>query len=175
MEFHPTDLMGCFVVRPKKIADDRGHFARAFCADEFAGQGLNPRMLQLNAAATHRAGTVRGMHYQKAPHEEAKFVRCTRGAIYDVVVDLRPASPTRGKWFGIELTAEDGAMVYVPEGCAHGYQTLADGAEMYYLTSASYAPDAASGVRFDDPALAIAWPLAVTVVSEADRRWPDYA
>jgi len=175
MEFAETEIKGCFVVRPKRIADARGHFARAFCRDEFAQHGLNPDMLQLNTGFSHKAGTVRGLHYQAAPHAEAKFARCTRGAIFDVVVDLRDGSPTRGRWFGIELTADDGTMVYVPEGCAHGYQALVDGAEMYYLTSARYAPTAAGGVRFDDPAFGIAWPVPVTIVSDQDRNWPDFA
>ena len=175
MEFIETKLKGCFVVRQKKIADDRGHFARAWCQDEFSQHGLNPSMLQLNTGYSHLRGTVRGLHYQAAPHEEAKFARCTRGAIFDVVVDVRAGSPTRGQWFGIELTADDGTMVYVPAGCAHGYQTLADGAEMYYLTSARYAPGSATGVRFDDPAFGIAWPAPVTIVSDQDRNWPEFA
>lgn len=175
MEFIETKLKGCIVVQQKKIADNRGHFARAWCQDEFAQHGLNPSMLQLNTGFSHFRGTVRGMHYQAAPHEEAKFVRCTRGAIFDIVVDVRAGSPTHGQWFGIELTADDGAMVYVPEGCAHGYQTLTDGAEMYYLTSARYAPGSATGVRFDDPALGIAWPAPVTIVSDQDRNWPEFA
>jgi len=175
MEFAETDIKGCFVVRPKRIADARGHFARAFCRDEFAQHGLNPDMLQLNTGFSHKAGTVRGLHYQKAPHDEAKFARCTRGAIFDVVVDLRDGSPTRGHWFGIELSADEGTMVYVPEGCAHGYQALVDGAEMYYMTSARYAPTSASGVRFDDPAFGITWPAPVTIVSDQDRNWPDFA
>lgn len=174
MEFVETELKGCFVVRPKKIADARGHFARVFCHDEFIQHGLNPNMLQLNSGYSHIRGTVRGVHYQATPHAEAKFVRCTRGAIFDVVVDLRAASPTHAQWFGIELTAEDGTMVYVPEGCAHGYQTLVDGAEMYYFTSARYAPGSATGVRFDDPAFNIAWPAPVTIVSDQDRHWPDF-
>jgi dTDP-4-dehydrorhamnose 3,5-epimerase len=175
MEFVETELKGCFVVRPKRIEDARGHFARAWCRDEFAQHGLNPDMLQLNTGFSHKAGTVRGLHYQQAPHAEAKFARCTRGAIFDVVVDLRAESPTRGRWFGIELSADDGAMVYVPEGCAHGYQALVDGAEMYYLTSARYAPAAASGVRFDDPAFGIAWPAPVSIVSDQDRNWPAFS
>ena len=120
MEFSATKLEGCFIVRPKKIADERGHFARAFSQDEFVQHGLEPNMPQLTSGYSHRAGTVRGLHYQTAPHLEAKFVRCTRGAIFDVVVDMRAGSPTRGQWIGVELGADDGTMVYVPEGCAHG-------------------------------------------------------
>lgn len=175
MEFVETPLAGCFVVRQKKIADARGFFARAWCVDEFAQHGLNATMVQLNTGFSDRAGTVRGLHFQAAPHAEAKFARCTRGAIYDVAVDLRPDSPTRGRWFGIELSADEGTMLYVPEGFAHGYQALADGTEMYYLTSARYAPSSASGLRYDDPALGIRWPELVTVVSEQDRSWPAFA
>lgn len=174
MIFEPTPIAGCLVVRQKRITDDRGFFARAWCIDEFAAHGLNAAMLQLNTGFSHRRGTVRGMHFQRAPHAEAKFVRCTRGAIFDVAVDLRPESPSYGRWFGATLGADDGTMLYVPEGCAHGYQTLADDTEMYYMTTARYAPDAASGVPFDDPTLAIAWPEPVTMVSDQDRRWPRF-
>lgn len=174
MEFVATPLAGCLIVKQKKISDSRGFFARAWCTDEFAQQGLNASMVQLNTAYSHRAGTIRGMHFQAAPHAEAKLVRCTRGAIYDVAIDLRPASPTRGQWFGVELSADGDAMLYLPEGLAHGYQTLVDGTEMYYMTSARYAPASASGVRYDDAALAIQWPLPATVVSDQDRSWPGF-
>lgn len=174
MEFKETKLKGAFLVRQKKIADERGFFARAWCQDEFRQQGLNPQMLQLNTGFSHRAGTLRGMHYQEAPHAEAKFIRCTRGAVYDVIVDLRRDSPTHGEWVGVELTADEGTMLYAPEGFAHGYQTLADNAEIYYMTTALYAPHAAKGVRYDDPAFGIVWPIAVTVISAQDRNWPDY-
>lgn len=174
MEFTETRLKHAYLVRLKRIEDQRGFFARGFCRDEFQAHGLNPNMSQLNVAFSHAKGTVRGMHYQEAPHEEAKFIRCTRGAIFDVIVDLRPGSPTRGQWVGVELTADNGLMLYAPEGFAHGYQTLADDTEMYYLTSAPYAPGAARGVRFDDPALRIDWPMPATVVSEPDRGWPDF-
>jgi dTDP-4-dehydrorhamnose 3,5-epimerase len=136
---------------------------------------LNPTVVQINTAFNLRAGTVRGLHFQAAPYAEAKFIRCTRGAIFDVIVDLRPDSPTRGQWLGEELTADNGAMLYVPEGFAHGYQTLRDDTEMYYTTSALFAPKSAGGVRHDDPAFAIAWPLPVSVISEADRNWPAFA
>jgi len=174
MEFIETRLKGAFVVRLKRIEDQRGFFARGFCHDEFLAHGLNANMQQLNIGFSHLKGTVRGLHYQKAPHQEAKFVRCTSGAIYDVAVDLRPDSPTRGEWVGLELTAGNGTMLYAPEGFAHGYQALTDGAEMYYMTSVPYAPGAGAGVRFDDPALRIDWPLAVSVVSDQDRTWPNY-
>lgn len=174
MEFTETEIKGAFVVRLKKIEDHRGYFARGWCQDEFAKHGLNPNVLQLNTGYSHRKGTLRGMHYQSAPHAEAKFIRCTRGAIYDVIIDLRPDSPTHGKWFGAELTADNGTMLYAPEGLAHGYQTLTDGAEMYYMTTAVFASGAAKGVRYNDPAFDIQWPLPVSVISEPDQKWPDY-
>jgi dTDP-4-dehydrorhamnose 3,5-epimerase len=174
MEFTETALKGAYVVQLKRIEDQRGFFARGFCRDEFLTHGLNANMLQLNIGFSHLKGTLRGLHYQEAPHQEAKLMRCTRGAIYDVIVDLRPGSPTLGQWVGLELTAENGTMLYAPEGFAHGYQTLADDAEMYYMTSAPYASSAARGVRFDDPALRIDWPLAVSIVSDQDRTWPRY-
>jgi dTDP-4-dehydrorhamnose 3,5-epimerase len=174
MEFKETKLKGAFLVGQKKIVDQRGYFARAWCRDEFKQHGLNPDMLQLNTGFSHKAGTLRGMHYQEPPHAEAKFVRCTRGAVYDVIVDLRTESPTRGEWVGVELTADEGNMLYAPAGCAHGYQTLADDSEIYYMTTALYAAHAAKGVRYDDPAFAIQWPRAVSVISDPDRNWPDY-
>lgn len=174
MEFKETKLNGAFVIMQNKIADQRGFFARAWCQEEFKQHGLNSHMLQLNTGLSHKAGTLRGMHYQDAPHAEAKFVRCTRGAIYDVIIDLRTDSPTCGEWVGIELTADNGTMLYAPEGFAHGYQTLADNTEIYYMTTALYAAHAAKGVRHDDPAFAIQWPLAVSVISEQDQKWPTY-
>lgn len=174
MEFAETRLKGAFIVSVKRIIDDRGYFGRAWCRDEFAKHGLNPNMTQLNVGFSHEKGTVRGMHYQEAPHAEAKFIRCTRGAIFDVVIDLRKGSPTQGQWLGVELAADDGKMLYAPEGFAHGYQTLADGTEMYYLTSAPYAAGSARGVRYNDPAFGIGWPLPLSVISEADQKWPDY-
>jgi dTDP-4-dehydrorhamnose 3,5-epimerase len=175
MIFVETALKGAYVIDLKRIEDERGFFARVFCQNEFRAHHLNPNMVQINAAFSHRRGTVRGMHFQKAPWEEAKLVRCTRGAIYDVIVDLRQDSPTRGRWLGVELTEENRKMVYVPEGFAHGYQTLAEQTEIYYQTSQFYAPEYATGVRFDDPALGIVWPLSVEVISDQDRGWPAYA
>lgn len=174
MEFEATKLAGAFLVRQKKIVDARGFFARAWCTEEFRQHGLDPRIVQINTGMSHTAGTLRGMHFQEAPHAEAKFIRCTRGAIFDVLVDLRPGSPTRGQWVGYELTAENGHMLYAPEGFAHGYQTLVADTEMYYTTTAMYAGGAARGVRFDDPAFGIVWPLPVAVISDADRAWPDF-
>jgi dTDP-4-dehydrorhamnose 3,5-epimerase len=175
MEFTETRLKGAFVIDLRRIADHRGFFGRGWCRDEMAQHGLIPDMVQLNVGFNHQKGTVRGMHFQDPPHQEAKLVRCTRGAIIDVIVDLRPDSPTHRQWLGVELTADNHTMLYVPEGVAHGYQTLTDDAEMYYMTSASYAPAAARGVRYNDPAFGIAWPLAVTAISDVDAKWPDYA
>jgi len=145
---------------------------RAWCAREFTEHGINFVPVQANMGFSVRKGTTRGMHYQEAPALEAKLVRCTRGTIFDVVLDLRPESPSHGKWYGTELSAENGRMLYLPEGCAHGYQTLEEGTEMHYMTSAYYTPGAVRGVRFDDPAFRIQWPLDATVVSEQDCNWP---
>jgi dTDP-4-dehydrorhamnose 3,5-epimerase len=175
MDFAKTEIGGAFLISLRRIEDHRGYFARGWCRDEFSQHGLNSKMVQLNIGFSAKKGTLRGLHYQNAPHEEAKLVRCTRGAIYDVIVDLRPESPTCGQWIAGELSAENSLMLYVPEGCAHGYQTLVDDTEMYYLTSRPYAASAARGVRYNDPVLAISWPLSVASISEADRSWPDYS
>jgi dTDP-4-dehydrorhamnose 3,5-epimerase len=172
MHFTETDIVGAKVIDPNPHADDRGRFMRAWCAREFADHGFDFLPVQANMGFSVLTGTVRGMHFQEAPALEAKLVRCTRGAIFDVVLDLRRESLTYCKWFGIELSAENGRMLYVPERCAHGYQTLEDCTEMHYMTSAFYTPSAARGVRFDDPRFNIRWPLAVTVVSDQDRNWP---
>jgi dTDP-4-dehydrorhamnose 3,5-epimerase len=145
---------------------------RAWCVREFTEHGIDFLPVQSNMGLSLQKGTTRGMHFQTEPALEAKLVRCTRGRMFDVILDLRPESPSHGRWLGVELSAENGRMVYVPERCAHGYQTLEDNTEMYYMTSQVYTPTAASGVRFDDPAFGIRWPLAATVVSEQDRNWP---
>jgi dTDP-4-dehydrorhamnose 3,5-epimerase len=145
---------------------------RAWCVREFTEHGIDFLPVQSNMGLSLQKGTTRGMHFQTEPALEAKPVRCTRGTMFDVILDLRPESPSHGRWLGVELSAENGRMVYVPERCAHGYQTLEDNTEMYYMTSQVYTPTAASGVRFDDPAFGIRWPLAATVVSEQDRNWP---
>ena len=175
MRFSETPLAGAYVIEPERLVDDRGFFARSWCRREFDALGLDGGLVQANLGFNHKRGTLRGMHYQVAPHQEAKLVGCTRGAIWDVIVDLRADSPTHCKWIGVELTQDNHKMLYVPAGCAHGYQTLADDSELTYQTTAFYAPDAARGVRFDDPAFAIAWPLEVRMISERDRSWPDYA
>jgi dTDP-4-dehydrorhamnose 3,5-epimerase len=173
--FRPTQLPGAFVVELEQRMDERGSFARAWCGREFAEHGLDNRVVQCNLSFNERRGTLRGLHFQRVPHAEVKTVRCTRGAVYDVIVDLRPDSPTYTHWIGVELTAENGRMLYVPEGFAHGYQTLADASETFYLVSEFYTPEAEGGVRWDDPAFGIEWPQAADrIMSEKDRGWPDY-
>jgi dTDP-4-dehydrorhamnose 3,5-epimerase len=172
MRFTPTAVDGAFVIDVDPVADERGFFARTWCRDEFATRGLVTSFPQENVTFNHRRGTLRGLHLQLVPHAEAKVVRCTRGRAWDVAVDLRPGSPTRRRIAGVELSADNHRMLYVPEGCAHGYLTRVDDTEVSYLTSAIYAPDAATGVRHDDPALDVPWPEPVLVVSAADRSWP---
>jgi dTDP-4-dehydrorhamnose 3,5-epimerase len=172
MRFTETCIAGAMVIDPNPHQDDRGRFLRAWCAREFAEHGLDFLPVQANLGFSISRGTVRGMHFQQEPAIEAKLVRCTRGAIFDVVLDLRPESPSCGEWYGVELSAENGRMLYVPGNCAHGYQTLEECTEMYYMTSAFYTPSAVGGVRFDDPAFGIRWPLVATVVSDQDRNWP---
>jgi dTDP-4-dehydrorhamnose 3,5-epimerase len=173
--FTGTELAGAMVVELDRREDERGFFARAWCRREFEEQGLTTDLVQCNVSYNHRAGTLRGMHYQAEPHGEVKLVRCTRGAIYDAIVDLRVGSPTAGRWIGVELTADNGRMLYVPEGFAHGYQTLADGTEVFYQVSEYYTPEAERGLRWDDPVFAVEWPEAdPRIVSEKDRSWPDF-
>jgi dTDP-4-dehydrorhamnose 3,5-epimerase len=174
MKFSATCLEGPYVVEPERLEDDRGFFARSWCQREFDALGLHSGLVQSNIGFNHKRGTLRGLHYQVAPHQEVKLVRCTRGAVWDVIVDLRPWSPTRGKWIGLELSEDNHKMLYVPAGFAHGYQTLTDDCELTYQTTEFFAPDAARGVRFDDPAFTISWPLEVRVISDRDRSWPDY-
>lgn len=172
MRFTKTDIHGVVVIDPSPHQDDRGRFMRVWCAREFAESGLDFSPVQSNAGFSVHKGTVRGMHYQDAPALEAKLVRCTKGSIFDVALDLRPESPSFGKWYATELSADNGRMLYVPEHCGHGYQTLEEDTEMYYLTSGFYTPSAVRGARFDDPEFNIRWPFPVTVVSEQDRNWP---
>jgi dTDP-4-dehydrorhamnose 3,5-epimerase len=174
MRFGPTSIPGVVLVEPELLEDERGFFARCFCAEEFAARGMDPRIVQCSVSFTQQRGAVRGLHYQRAPHGETKLVRCTAGGLWDVVVDLRPASSTFGRHYGVELSAANRRMLYVPEGVAHGFQTLIDGTEVFYQMSVPHAPDAAAGVRWDDPAFAINWPLAVTVISARDRSYPDF-
>jgi dTDP-4-dehydrorhamnose 3,5-epimerase len=172
MHFKETGFAGLFLLELDLKRDERGYFARTFCADMFKENGLHSHYPQCSTAFNDQAGTVRGMHFQKRPYTEIKLVRCTRGAIHDVVIDLRPGSPTYLKSYHIELGEADGRELYVPDGFAHGYQTLRDGSEVHYMLSARYMPDAATGVRWDDPAFALSWPLPLTVISERDRSWP---
>jgi dTDP-4-dehydrorhamnose 3,5-epimerase len=172
--FVATRLAGAFVIEPERREDARGFFARTWCQREFTEQGLNARLVQCNVSFNKKRGTLRGMHYQVAPHEEAKLVRCTRGSIYDVIIDLRPASPTFKAHVGVILTDQSRKMLYVPEGCAHGFQTLEDETEVFYQMSEGYAPDCARGIRWDDPAFGIRWPLEERTMSERDRRYPDF-
>jgi dTDP-4-dehydrorhamnose 3,5-epimerase len=172
MHFTETAVVGAWVIDPKPHEDERGRFMRAWCSREFVEHGLDFTPVQANMGLSRREGTIRGLHFQEAPALEAKLVRCTRGAIFDVVLDLRPESQSYGKWYGVELSAENGRMLYIPERCAHGCQSLKDDTEIFYMTSAFYTPSAVRGVRFDDRAFRIQWPLAATVVSEQDRGWP---
>jgi dTDP-4-dehydrorhamnose 3,5-epimerase len=176
MIFTETRLKGVFEIALDVRADERGFFARSYCAAEFAAHGLNPRVVQCNISHNAQRGTVRGMHYQEAPHGEAKLIRCVRGALYDVVIDLRADSPTFHEWVGVELRADDrqpSPMLFVPEGFAHGFQTLADDTEIFYQMSEFYVPEAARGYRWDDPAFSLTWPEPVRVISERDRTYPD--
>lgn len=172
MRFTETPIPGAWVIDPEPHRDERGWFARTFDAGEFRVRGLDPSVVQESVSHNARAGTLRGLHYQAPPHEEAKLVRCTRGAVFDVIVDLREDSSTRGRWFSAELSPESGRMVYVPEGFAHGFQTLVDGTDLHYRMNREYAPAHARGVRFDDPELAIGWPEGQRIVSERDRELP---
>lgn len=174
MLFHPNPVMGSVVIAPEKRGDERGFFARMFCAEEFAKQGLETRFVQANASRSSAKGTLRGMHYQLGEAAEVKVVRCTAGALFDVVLDLRPDSPSFGKYFGAELTATNHAMLYVPRGCAHGFITLADDSEVFYLVSAFYSPKLERAVRYNDPRFAIAWPEEVRVVSAKDAAVIDF-
>jgi dTDP-4-dehydrorhamnose 3,5-epimerase len=172
MIFRETALKGAFLIELQPHVDDRGQFARAWCAEEFRRAGIDVEIAQGNVSTNPTAGTLRGMHWQDAPHGEAKLVRCVRGAIYDVIVDIDPSSPSYLRWLGVELTPANRLMLYVPVTCAHGFQTLSDDTEVDYLVSAPYAPKAARGLCYDDPAVAITWPLPVARISQQDRSWP---
>lgn len=174
MKFIKTPLLGVYIIELEKRTDDRGFFARTWCAEEFAKAGLKTNLVQQNMSFTTHSSTLRGMHFQTAPYSETKVIRCTRGKIYDVIVDLRPDSPTHTQWFGLELSAENYTMLYIPEGYAHGFVTLRDNAEVTYLVTAFYSPAADSGVRYDDPAFNIKWPVEIKHISEKDANFPDY-
>ena len=168
MRFEPTPLDGAYLIHLERREDERGFFARAFCAKEFGEHGLETDYVQANLSHNTNAGIVRGMHYQKAPHQEVKLVRCVSGEIFDAIIDLREDSPTYRKWFGAKLSAENGALMHVPRGFAHGYQALTDGAMVHYMVSAYYAPDAEGGVHHADPAIGIEWPMPVSETSPKD-------
>lgn len=174
MIFTATDLAGAWVLDLDPHEDERGFFARVWCAREFAERGLEPRLVQSSLSFNQRRGTLRGMHFQAAPFEEVKLVRCTRGAIHDVIVDLRPESPTYTRHIAFELTADNRRQLYIPRGCAHGFQTLAADCEVVYQMSEFYTPDAGRGVRWNDPAFGIRWPIADPILNERDRSYPDF-
>ena len=173
--FHETGLAGAYLIEPEPATDARGLFARTYCEREFAAHGIHARFVQCSTSFNGRCDTLRGLHYQAEPAAEEKIVRCTRGAIYDVIVDLRPGSPTRLKWFAAELGADDRRALYIPRGFAHGFKTLANASEVYYEISAFYDPAAARGVRWNDPALGIEWPGREPILSERDRSYPELA
>jgi dTDP-4-dehydrorhamnose 3,5-epimerase len=172
MIFTESPLPGAYVVDMERLPDERGFFARSYCADEFSARGLGPELRQCSVSYNARKGTLRGMHYQAAPHEEHKLVRCTAGAIFDAIVDLRTTSPTYRRWFGAELTMDNRRSLFIPPGFAHGFVTLTDDTEVYYMISVPHAPKFSRGVRWNDPAFAIEWPLRPAVISERDAAYP---
>ncbi|HTP30174.1 MAG TPA: dTDP-4-dehydrorhamnose 3,5-epimerase [Anaeromyxobacteraceae bacterium] len=173
MRFLPTGLRGTYVIEQERIVDERGWFARTWCSREFAERGLDPGLVQCSVSFNPRRGTVRGLHYQVPPFAEVKLVRCSRGALFDVAADLRPDSATFGRWIGVELTPENGRMLYIPRGFAHGFITLADATEVSYQMSTAFSPDHARGVRFSDPLVRVEWPRPPEVISPRDRDAPD--
>ena len=175
MIFIETKLKGAYIIEPERLEDERGFFARSFCQRELEAHGLNARLVQCSISFNWRKGTIRGMHYQVAPHEEAKLARCTMGAIYDVIIDLRPKSRSFKQWIAVEMTSDNNRMVYVPEGFAHGFQTLVDNTEVLYQMSEFYHPECARGVRWDDAAFKMEWPNEVRVISPKDQQYPDFA
>ena len=174
MIFSQTKLKGAFIIEPERLEDERGFFARTWCRQEFEAHGLNPNLVQCNISFNKKKGTLRGMHYQAAPYQEAKVVRCTAGAIYDVIIDLRPASATFKQWMAVALTAENCKMLYVPEDFAHGFQTLADNTEVFYQMSEFYHPECARGARWDDPMFGIEWPLPEITLSAKDQTYANF-
>ncbi len=175
MLFQETILAGAWIIELEPVSDHRGFFTRTFCTDEYARHGLETSFLQHSLSGSLTRGTVRGMHFQRPPHEEVKVVTCIKGEVWDVILDLRPDSPTFCRWAGFKLTAENRRRIYIPKGFAHGFQTLSDDAEVSYLISTPYRPESASGVRYDDPAFAIRWPLPVAAISDRDRGWADFS
>ena len=174
MIFLETEIPGAYWIDVERCEDSRGWFGRSWCEAEFRDHGLNSRLVQCNISFNKTRGTLRGMHYQVAPHEEAKLVRCTQGAIHDVIIDLRPSSKAYLRHVAVVLSAENRRLLYIPEGCAHGFQTLVDNVEVFYQMSESFAPDCARGVRWDDPCFTIQWPVDQPIISERDRGYPDF-
>jgi dTDP-4-dehydrorhamnose 3,5-epimerase len=172
MKFIETKLKGAFIIEPEKLEDERGFFARTFCEKEFEDHGLDFKVVQCNISFNRKEGTLRGIHYQASPHEEAKLIRCTRGAIFDVILDLRPDSPTAGDWEAFELRYRDLKMIYIPKGLAHGFQTLEDDTEVFYQMSEFYHAEYARGIRWNDPAFGIKWPLNIKRISKKDMNYP---
>ena len=172
MKFVKTEVDGAFIIEPDLIEDERGFFARSWSQREFAEKGISSQLVECNISYNNRKGIMRGLHFQKSPHGQAKLVRCTAGSIFDVLVDLRPDSPTRFQWTSVELTAANHRMLFVPVGCAHGYQTLSDNSEVFYQMSSYYVPNAFAGVRWNDPTLGIKWPIADPIMFERDRNLP---
>lgn len=175
MIFVETKLKGVYIIELEKREDNRGFFARSWDGNIFEQHGLVGRVIQQNIAFSKIKGTIRGLHYQKAPHQEAKNVRCTRGMIFDVIVDLRPESATFKQWLGVKMTADDYRVLYVPKGFAQGFQSIEDNSEIMYLVSEVYTPDAEAGIRYNDPSFGIEWPLPVSMITEKDRNWPDFS
>jgi dTDP-4-dehydrorhamnose 3,5-epimerase len=175
MRFDPLLLNGAYLIKTEAIEDERGFFARTFCRLEFQEKGLNPHLEQCSVSFNHKKGTIRGMHFQKKPHAEVKLVRCTQGKIYDVIIDLRPESPTYKKWEGLILSSQNRQMLYIPEGFAHGFQTLDDNTEVFYQISSPFASEHATGVRWNDLAFGIVWPTDVSIISSKDQQYADYS
>lgn len=175
MIFKPLELSGLYLIEPERHEDERGYFVRTWCQEEFGNAIGKVTFVQASQSFNKQAGTIRGLHYQAAPFGETKLVRCIRGAIYDVAVDIRPWSPTRGRWIGVEMSEENGLAILIPDGFAHGFQTLRDDSEVAYQISEYHRPDAARGIRWDDAVIGVRWPMSVTAISSRDRNWPDFA
>jgi len=173
VKFTSLGLNGSYLIEPTQIADERGYFARTFCRQKFQEMGLNPHLDQCSFSFNHKKGTLRGMHFQKHPHGEVKLVRCTQGSIYDVIIDLRPESATYKQWKGVILSSVNRHILYIPEGFAHGFQTLEDNSEVFYQISSPFVPESASGVRWDDPQFGITWPTEVSIISSKDQQYAD--
>ncbi len=174
MKFTKTDLKDAYIIDLERLSDERGFFARAYCENEFKEHGIDSQIVQANVSYNHKKGTMRGMHFQEEPHGEAKLIRCTKGAIYDAIIDVRQDSPTYKEWIGVELNEENRRMLYVPEGFAHGFITLEDDVEVTYQVSEFYTPGAEKGIKYDDPMFNIDWPVEVEVISEKDRDWEPF-